>query len=298
MKRIGIIAVLFIVASAISVVAQDDPIPPQARLIDEFGRLGDCDLRARFDQFYIELQNDRSLSGYVIFYNGRDMLPVYYDAPVHERIFANHTTLRRFDRSRITLVRGGFRDEMTTQLWLVPKGAESPKPVDSEPVPALPHDVAFKFDAKTIYEGDRFVLESVKERERLELASEFGWEMVESENEVAFDEDELADEEDDIDDTYSWFSREFAAYLLSHPESTGVILFYADDQRVDIGMLHSYIVETISKFEQDGISIQSRAAVRFGGHRMSENVEFFVVPRGAKEPTASPSARMLDSDHP
>jgi hypothetical protein len=96
---------------------------PEAILVDEFGRLADDDVRARLDAFFVELQNNPSNQGYIINY-GTDR-----DIAARERLITNHIAFRRFDRSRITLVRGGdLGTGINTRLYRVPPGAENPAP--------------------------------------------------------------------------------------------------------------------------------------------------------------------------
>ena len=46
-----------------------------------------------------------------------------------ERLITNHITFRNFDRSRITLVRGGDRGNgPETRLYRIPPGAANPNP--------------------------------------------------------------------------------------------------------------------------------------------------------------------------
>ena len=96
---------------------------PDAILVDEFGPLANDDIRARLDQFFIELQNNPTNQGYIINY-GTDA-----QIAARERLITNHIAFRQFDRSRITLVRGG--DQGTgayTKLYRIPPGAENPTP--------------------------------------------------------------------------------------------------------------------------------------------------------------------------
>ncbi len=96
---------------------------PQAILVDEFGALQNDDIRARLDQFFIELQNNPTNQGYVINYGTNAQIAA------RERLITNHITLRRFDRSRITLVRGGDTGVgVNTRLYRVPPGADNPTP--------------------------------------------------------------------------------------------------------------------------------------------------------------------------
>lgn len=96
---------------------------PDPVLIDEFGRLANDDVRARLDQFFIELQNNPTNQGYIINYG------TAREIQARERLIQSHITLRRLDRSRITMVRGGdLGTGISTKLYRVPPGAENPNP--------------------------------------------------------------------------------------------------------------------------------------------------------------------------
>lgn len=96
---------------------------PEASLVDEYGKLQADDVRARLDAFFLELQNNPTNQGYIINY-GTDR-----EITAAERLINNHITFRRFDRSRITLVRGGDTGEgPRTKLYRVPPGADNPNP--------------------------------------------------------------------------------------------------------------------------------------------------------------------------
>lgn len=96
---------------------------PTAELVDEFGKLANDDVRARLDAFFVTLQNNPTNQGYIINY-GSDK-----DIAARERLITNHIAFRRFDRSRITLVRGGdLGTGPSTKLYRVPPGADNPTP--------------------------------------------------------------------------------------------------------------------------------------------------------------------------
>lgn len=96
---------------------------PEPILVDEFGALQNDDIRARLDEFFIQLQNNPTNQGYIINY-GTDR-----DIAARERLILNHITFRKFDRSRITLVRGGDTGSgPNTKLYRIPPGAENPNP--------------------------------------------------------------------------------------------------------------------------------------------------------------------------
>lgn len=98
-------------------------VTPEAVLVDEFGALPNDDIRGRLDNFFTELNNNPNNQGYIINY-GTDR-----QIAARERLITNHITLRGFDRSRITLVRGGDTGAgASTKLYRIPPGAANPNP--------------------------------------------------------------------------------------------------------------------------------------------------------------------------
>ncbi len=96
---------------------------PEPVLVDEFGKLANDDVRSRLDAFFAELSNNPNNQGYIINY-GTDK-----DVAAREKLITNHIAFRNFDRSRITLVRGGDTGAgINTKLWRVPPGATNPAP--------------------------------------------------------------------------------------------------------------------------------------------------------------------------
>lgn len=96
---------------------------PQAVQVDEFGKLSNDEIRGRLDSFFAELSNNPNNQGYIINY-GTDR-----EIAARERLITNHINFRNFDRSRITLVRGGDTGEgAKTKLYRIPPGAENPAP--------------------------------------------------------------------------------------------------------------------------------------------------------------------------
>lgn len=96
---------------------------PEAVLVDEFGKMPNDDIRGRLDAFFSELSNNPNNQGYIINY-GTDR-----EITARERLITNHIAFRNFDRSRITLVRGGDTGEgAKTKLYRIPPGADNPAP--------------------------------------------------------------------------------------------------------------------------------------------------------------------------
>ena len=93
---------------------------PQATKYDEFETATNGYVKARMDFYFVELNNNPMTQGY-IFNFGTDK-----EIAVRERQIRNSIAFLKFDALRLTLVRGGFRGIVQTQLWLVPPGAETP----------------------------------------------------------------------------------------------------------------------------------------------------------------------------
>lgn len=95
---------------------------PEAVKITEFGNVPNGQIRLELDNFFVHLQNDPSATGYIVnFGSAREVARV-------EKLIRSQIRLRRFDSSRVVFINGGKADELLTQFWLVPAGAEPPTP--------------------------------------------------------------------------------------------------------------------------------------------------------------------------
>lgn len=98
---------------------------PVARMYDEFRTAGsNCEEGfARLDSFFTELANNPVEDGLIVIYG--DALDKKA-APRREKQLLNYFTLRKFDQSRVKVIRGAARSQGTTQFWLIPPGAGPP----------------------------------------------------------------------------------------------------------------------------------------------------------------------------
>ncbi|HJR09639.1 MAG TPA: PKD domain-containing protein [Pyrinomonadaceae bacterium] len=104
-------------------VIQPTPIPPTQ--FDTYGRIARNDEKARLDNFAVALQNDPGAQGYIITYGGRR--GPAGEAQTRADFAKNYlVNSRGIDAGRLVTVDGGFREEATTELWLVPSGATPP----------------------------------------------------------------------------------------------------------------------------------------------------------------------------
>jgi len=290
-----------------------EEIPSEnSKLIDEFGeKMGDCDLRGRFDLFFSELSQNPTSQGYILVYQGPDGLPADYDDPPMERIFRNHLMFRRFDASRITLVNGGFQEQAKTQLWMVPDGAIPPSPESTVAKPEIPTNKTFLFDRDYLAleeydpEESTFVLPSVKaerEAERIKWEEEARLERIAAgEEDVEIEpvpeevtEEIQPDESPEEEPERFSLSESFGTLLGKREDSRGVIIFYADDQHYDIAKIRGLLEEGIERFSDSFPQEAGRIELVFGGYRSITGVEYWIVPEEGEAPVATPEERPVE----
>jgi hypothetical protein len=95
------------------------------RKIDEYGNIRFNDEKARLDNFAIELQNDPTAQGYIIAYGGRTGRTGEAQRRA-DRAKDYLVNTRGISADRIVTVDGGFREDLTVELWIVPQGATAP----------------------------------------------------------------------------------------------------------------------------------------------------------------------------
>jgi len=103
------------------------PAAIDVRRFDQYPNVRFNDEKARLDNFAIQLQNEPATRGYIIAYGsrrgrvdeGRVRGGRARDYLVNER---------GIEASRIVLIDGGYQEDLTIELWLVPTGADTPKP--------------------------------------------------------------------------------------------------------------------------------------------------------------------------
>lgn len=84
------------------------------------------DQKARLDNLSVELQNDPSARAYIIAYGGR-YSPVAQVGVLMKRARDYIVRERGIDASRLVIVNGGFREEDSVEIWIVPAGATPPR---------------------------------------------------------------------------------------------------------------------------------------------------------------------------
>jgi len=113
-------------AQAVSIIAPITKIAIVAREFDECINCTFDDQKARLDNLAVELQNDPSTRAYIIAYGGR-LSPVGQVEKLMSRARDYIVRQRGIDASRLVVVNGGFREEDSVELWVVPSGAAAPQ---------------------------------------------------------------------------------------------------------------------------------------------------------------------------
>lgn len=93
--------------------------------LDEYGDISFDDEKARLDNFAIELQNDPTSRGYLLCYGGR----VGRAGEAEKRCGRAKdymADVRGIGRERLITVDGGFREDLTVKIVVVPAGATPP----------------------------------------------------------------------------------------------------------------------------------------------------------------------------
>ena len=95
-----------------------------ARKFDEFGDIQESDLKARLDNFAIQVQSEKGTKGFILL-EKRHLIDTY-GVPV----------------SRIRTIDGGYRKRRSVELWIVPAGEPLPIPTPNSfpPLRARPHN--------------------------------------------------------------------------------------------------------------------------------------------------------------
>lgn len=100
-------------------------VPNLPTKFDEYGNIRFNDEKARLDNYAIQLQNSPGSQGYIIAYGGRR--GVAGEAQARADRAKNYlVNTRGIEAGRLVTVDGGYKEELTVELWIVPTGANPP----------------------------------------------------------------------------------------------------------------------------------------------------------------------------
>lgn len=268
---------MLVVALAVSAQVVESP-KENARPIklDEIGPMNDCDFSTRVSRFFSEMSNKPIHQAYIINYDSASIPAGGY---IHrrERIITDRIAFRNFDRSRITLVRGGYRVEEATELWLVPPGTENPEPSKTVSDPKVPESTTILYASRSLgFESAmaEFLFDSVKALDG----------KVSDERESDIDDKRS----DDDEERFRWADVGIAVRIANIKGSSGVIFFYADDKRYDVTKLREFVERGRDLLVKNASIPKSRLSIEFGGYRDDTEVDFWFVPAGGASPMAQP----------
>ena len=119
-----LIAIAVVLINPSTALAQE--ASPVSRKIDEFiGEVDLGDLKARLDNYAIELQNQSGALGHIIVYRSRrDPPSVSHSHAILAKDYLVKT--RGIERNKLVTVDGGMSGCLMYELWIVPPGAAPP----------------------------------------------------------------------------------------------------------------------------------------------------------------------------
>ena len=290
--------------------------PKNTTLIDEFGKIGDCEMSARIDNLFIQLNADPEAAGFIISYAGTDFLPGQIADSAMVRRLQRAMAFRKYDNDRIVFIDGGFRESQETEFWLVPFGQVPPEPSNTVPKLKMAKNQAVLWARSWISSEEdylslnEFVLPAVQAKldDEVRLAdidtalenvanekSEGSLETssLDQSDTLEPDEEKLGPEELKVQ-RFSWVNKQFASQIASQKGSHGVIIFYANDLYYDISKLQRFVEEARDIIVSKAKIAPNSILVVFGGYRDDIGVEYWLVPKGSKPPESTPTERPME----
>lgn len=234
--------------------AQGTGDAPGARKFDEFGDIYMTDIKARLDNFVIQLQQETGTRGFIIIYRARRDLPGL-NSRLANRMKDYLINARGVAADRLVTVDGGVASCLTQELWIVPIGATPTPRSDAHSNQFIDTDSAWKFD-------------------------EYYY--------------PLPGKYDEGNEYTGISLEAFADALLKYPNSHAYILAYPQyslERRPEppgtaLKMLGALKAELVGKYH----IASARIKLVNGGYRKLRQVELWIVPRGEHPPIATPNA--------
>ena len=243
-----------------------------ARKFDEFGDALMTDIKARADNFAVELQNEPAAKGFIIVYHSRRDLPGIsnrYAIRVKDYL----VNPRGVEKERVVTVDGGEADCLAYEFWIVPPGT-APKPrYDAYQRNYTDPDAARKIDEYGYaVKNKRRRRDSVDYPTRADLLETFATELRRE-------------------------KRSFA-YIVAYAHFSRTLLAVADEdydvyyeRRIDPPgtAVNELRLEKNALVKIYGVA-PSRIRLIDGGYRKWRGLELWIVPRGEHPPIPTPNS--------
>lgn len=242
---------------------------------DEFGDIPLTDIKARLDNFAIELQNNSSVHGFIIVYRARRDLPGLNNRLA--RLMKGYlVNLRGISADRIATVDGGIAECFTQQFWVVPIGTTPTPRSDAYANEFTDTESAQKFDEFYYYIPD----ESLEDEP---------YEYLESGDALEGFAAELRRQPRSL--AYIIVYPQY--YVMRSEESNGNGSIIKARQIVHLDSperAQKVLREVKAELVKTHHILPSRIKVVNGGYRKLRQVELWIVPRGEHAPIATPNA--------
>lgn len=213
----------------------------KAELVSEFGQTCSEDVMARFDGFYSAKLNEPTSTSYIIFYGneaneGRNLSYIYWLANYYKgRVSAEN------------IIRGANQKEEKIQFWIVPQGAELPKPT-SEFIPT-------EINKPTLF--DSVWADFHKWYGKLDIYSQGFW---------------------DLGCDFPPNQKEFAKVLSSNPNLNGRLVVYNRNK----SRAEKVVKFALNQLIKNHKISSNRLTTTYGGKSEEPKLEFWLVPQKKK----------------
>ena len=117
--------------------------------LDEYSNLPTDDEAAHLDLFADKLLKQPGLLGQIVAYSDSQVPRGYYLRRING-IARYLTNARGIETNRITVIDGGYKEQFSTELWLIPEGANPPTPIPHLPQPFVNISSAYIFDEECL----------------------------------------------------------------------------------------------------------------------------------------------------
>ena len=125
MKTAKKVLLLLVIAILVEIPVAATQGADSARKVDEYGDIHFNSEKARLDNFAIELKSDKNAVGYLIVYGGRRSVKgIAKTRALRAKDYL--IKKRRLSPKQIVWIDGGYRDDLTTELYSGPRGATAP----------------------------------------------------------------------------------------------------------------------------------------------------------------------------